>query len=130
MSTKHINKNKKTALIIYKNNGKFYNVFDIDAYIFNILFNYKVINNKAGFPDNALNKIINTIENEKISYQIIYKDKDAEGKKFKFNTYSKYYNEAKNKILLNDKLNLINKKLMVASADDLERIIDIINESL
>ena len=122
MSTKHINKNKKTALIIYKNNGKFYNVFDIDAYIFNILFNYKVINNKAGFPDNALNKIINTIENEKISYQIIYKDK--------VNTYSKYYNEAKNKILLNDKLNLINKKLMVASADDLERIIDIINESL
>ena len=56
MSTKHINKNKKTALIIYKNNGKFYNVFDIDAYIFNILFNYKVINNKAGFPESRISR--------------------------------------------------------------------------
>lgn len=43
----------------------------------NILFGYKVLpKSKGGFPDNAINKIIRGLDQYKISYQIIYKDKE------------------------------------------------------
>jgi hypothetical protein len=48
----------KCYLIIYKGAGKFFIAKDLDAYILNILFNYKVIKNRSGFPENALEKVI------------------------------------------------------------------------
>ena len=69
-------KNKKSKLILYKNKGKFYNAYESDAYIINLLFNYKVIENrKSGFPDSVLNKVIETLNENKISYQIVYTEK-------------------------------------------------------
>ncbi len=35
--------NKKTFLVMYKNNGKFYNTKGEDSYILNMLFGYKVL---------------------------------------------------------------------------------------
>ena len=32
--------NNKTYLILYKNDGKFYNVYNMDAHILNYYFNY------------------------------------------------------------------------------------------
>ena len=44
--------NYKTCLVLYKNHGKFYKVRGMDAYIMNMLFNYKVLNGDVcGFPD-------------------------------------------------------------------------------
>ncbi len=122
-------KSKKT-LIIYKNSGKFYNVYDEDAFIINILFNYKVFKNQAGFPDTAISKIKGRLENEKISYSIIYRDKDIETKNFKFNNYQKFYEAATKKMDLNEKLSLINKKLESSSLEKLENLINIINDNL
>ncbi|MDD4187378.1 MAG: hypothetical protein PHX04_01205 [Bacilli bacterium] len=122
-------KSKKT-LIIYKNSGKFYNVYDEDAFIINILFNYKVFKNQAGFPDTAISKIKGRLENEKISYSIIYRDKDIESKNFKFNNYQKFYEAATKKMDLNEKLSLINKKLESSSLEKLENLINIINDNL
>ena len=69
--------NKKSFLILYKNKGKFFNAYEMDAYILNLLFDYKVIDKrKSGFPENVLKKVINTLEEKKISYQIIFTDKD------------------------------------------------------
>ena len=63
----------KSELIIYKNHGKFYQLKNIDAYIMNIIFNYKVINNKCGFPDTAFDKI-NTNEVSLSTLEAEYKE--------------------------------------------------------
>lgn len=48
----------------------------MDAYIMNLLFGYKVLKDGlCGFPDNSLSKVLNTLEEAKISYQIIEVDK-------------------------------------------------------
>ena len=57
-------KNDKSFLILYKNKGKFYNAYEMDAYILNLLFDYKVIDNrKTGFPENVLKRIIDKNDN-------------------------------------------------------------------
>lgn len=67
----------KDYLLIFKN-GKFYNVYNDDAFIFHYLFNYKILkDDKSGFPETGLVKVINTLDNEKINYQIIYKDRKS-----------------------------------------------------
>lgn len=78
MSKGNVNKCKieggKAYLTLYKNNGKFYIAMDEDAYILNLLFRYKVLeyknSYKCGFPDNVINKVLNTLEDKHISYRI------------------------------------------------------------
>lgn len=84
--------NVKSFLILYKNHGKFYQCRDMDAYIMNLLFGYKVLKDGlCGFPDNSLSKVLNTLEDAKISYQIIEVDKNPIIKDFdKLNNYPKY----------------------------------------
>lgn len=90
----------KDSINIIESNKMFYNVYEIDAYIFNMLFDYKILDNrKVGFPKSILNKIINTLENKHISYNIIFKNKDNIIKDFKNrNTYNKYKDMAYEKI--------------------------------
>ena len=89
----------KESINIIKTNNKFYNVYEIDAYIFNLLFGYKIIdNNKVGFPDSVYNKIINVLESNHINYNVIYKDRE--------NIY-KNYSKIK---LVNDKINNCSKE--------------------
>lgn len=120
----------KTTLVIYKNRGKFYNSKGVDAFILNILFGYKVLNGKCGFPDNIIEKILNKLETEKISYQIIYCDRDMISKKYKFNKYLKFYNEAIKKMNITEKICLLENKINEASLEDLESLLNIINENL
>lgn len=105
--------NAKTFLMIYKNSGKFYNVFGIDAYVLNYFFDYKILNNnKAGFPDNAIDRVIEKLQKEKISYQIIYKDKDPIIKDFKkLNKYSKLIDDIKNEVELKQRFDLLTEKI-------------------
>lgn len=58
----------------------------------NTLFSYKVLKcDVSGFPNTSINNVVNTLEDSKISYQIIDVDKDPVIKDFdKINTYSKY----------------------------------------
>ena len=61
----------KDYLIFIKGSEKFYNLYNDDALIINYLLNYKIIkNNTCGFPECALNKVINEIEKTKISYVV------------------------------------------------------------
>ena len=54
------------------------------------LFDYKItIDNKYGFPKTAYNKVINRLEEEKISYQVISKDENPIVKDYKnINNYN------------------------------------------
>lgn len=92
----------KKFLLIHKTNGKFCNIYGTDAYVINYLFGYKVLDNKkCGFPNTALNKVINKLEESKISYQIINVDSDPLIKNYKnLNSYNNILNKALEKISL------------------------------
>ena len=56
--------------ILLKQVGKFINVYNEDAYIISYLLNYKIINNKVGFPLSSLNKVINILDTNTINSNI------------------------------------------------------------
>ena len=88
---------EKDMLVLIKN-GTFYNAYNEDAYIISYLFNYKVNKDKkCGFSNNSFNKVINTLEDKKINYEIVYKDKNPVIKKYnKLNNYKKILTKAIN----------------------------------
>ena len=51
--------------------GLFYQVFDDDALILHFLLTYKVIDSKVGFPSNALNKVVNVLDDKMINYRTL-----------------------------------------------------------
>lgn len=118
----------KESINIIKTNNKFYNVYEIDAYIFNLLFGYKIMdNNKVGFPDSVYNKVINTLEDNTINYNVIFRDKDNIIKDFKNrNNYLKFKDRALEKIDIDNKVNMIIDKIKKCSKSDLEKIFYII----
>lgn len=81
-------KSDNKEFIILINNGKFYYVFNDDAYIIYYLFNYKINNNMVKFPDNILNKVIKELKYKDIGYIIYNKDIIKEyGDSIKYNKY-------------------------------------------
>ncbi len=91
---------EKKYLVIRKNKGKFCTVYGDDANIISMFFGYKILEGgKVGFPESVLNKVVNTLLDKKISYMIIYIDKDTEKKNFrKLNSYTKYRDIAISKL--------------------------------
>ena len=69
----------------------------MDAEILNYLFDYQVIKDKAGFPDNAIDKVISRLDKENISYQVVYTDKNPIIKNYENNNYFKIYEKIKEK---------------------------------
>ncbi len=122
--------NLKTILNIYKDGGKFYRARGIDAYILNYIFDYKVINGKCGFPDNIIERVLIKLEEEKISYEINYCDRNSKSRRFKYNNYLRFHEKALKKMEISEKIELIEKKLNNANIKELERILDIINANL
>lgn len=85
-------RNNKKILVIRKNKGKFCTVYGDDANSISMFFGYKILDGgKVGFLESVLNKVINTLFDKKISYMVIYIDKDSLVKDFKkLNNYTKY----------------------------------------
>ena len=56
-----------------RKSGKFFHTFGDDATIIHYLLGYKIVAEKggAGFPETAVNKVINALEDNEISY-IVY----------------------------------------------------------
>ena len=71
-----------------RKSGTFYQVFDNDIYIFYYLFNYNIKNNKVGFPKSVLNKVINTLDDKKINYEVVGENINNNFKNV--NKYNKY----------------------------------------
>ena len=129
----------KSFVVIYKQGGKFYDVYGYDAFIFNLIFDFKILEKvskdkktyKCGFPDNSLNKIINKLEDNKISYQIISRDKDPIVKDYKkINKYSKFKDDAIKKNNLTVRINLIIEKIKNLSSEDALAMLEKIEECL
>ena len=94
-SCRGVSEDTQKYIIITQSSGKFFEVYDYDAFMFNYLFDYKILQNvktyKCGFPDSSITKITNKLSDLKISYQIIYRGRNPHVKDFKkINQYSKY----------------------------------------
>ena len=120
-----LNDENRNYIIIIKESGKFYRAYDIDALIINLLIGYQITQGpKIGFPDNALSKVMNILSDNKISYRVILKGKiEKEYNYKKLNQYSKFANIAKKTADLNNRLDLIIKKIKKADEEKIASII-------
>ena len=111
---------------------KFLSVFNEDALIFNFLYGYKVLSNlKCGFPNNILEKNLKILEESNILYEIFDKEKKILFKNFnKNNNYDYIFEKSINYSLLNNRLDLLIKRIKFASPEKLENILKYIQECL
>lgn len=114
------------AVVLIKN-GKFYLTYDNDALILNYICNYKRINGKVGFPENALQKVIDLLEENKISYVIASEDENL----FENNNYYTFLKKANEGIIVDNMCdNLINmvKLKIMDDFDNYKKIKEFIGE--
>ncbi|HIU11486.1 MAG TPA: hypothetical protein IAB65_02170 [Candidatus Onthocola stercorigallinarum] len=121
-----LNDETRDYILIIKEAGKFYRAYDIDALIINMLIGYQVtMGPKIGFPDNALSKVINRLEENKISYRSIVKGQiEKEYNYKKLNQYNKFASIARKTADLNNRLDLIVKKVKKADDEKISEIIE------
>ena len=82
------------SLILIKS-GNFYVTFNDDAQIMNLLFKYKIVKNRVGFPLNIIDKIIVDLKIGELNYIIFNSEDDIKTKKFKKNAYNEVLRESK-----------------------------------
>lgn len=120
------------TLLIFKK-GNFYNIYNDNAIIFSFLFGYKIsIEGKAGFPETAYTKVTNTLDDKKIDYQIIYKEKEPVIKKFgKLNKYEKVLKNALEYRSIFERVERIKEKINnINNIELLDKIIKVIENEL
>jgi len=103
--------------IILMKCGSFYITFDEDAKVLNYLFDYKINNDKLGFPLGSLEKVLFTLKEKKISY-ILYQDEEELAYESLENHYEEYlslaekfaFHKASNDLLMERIRILLEKK--------------------
>ena len=115
------------SYIEIKKQGVFYNVYDKDAYIIMYLTNYKITNGRIGFPSNAIDKIKDILNNNKINYIIIDEDIIEEKNFNNKNRYNKYLKLGiKEYEIIRDKESLL-KSINKLSPDKIKEISKYVN---
>lgn len=115
----------KYSIRLYKS-GKFYNAFGDDGLILHELLGYKYIEykNSVGFPESAINKVKNKLENEKISYSIYEKDNLLEEYKGIDKNYKIVLSKALKNYDIEKRLTRLKSKINNLTIEELERVID------
>ena len=126
------NVNEKDYVLIHKRAGKFYYVYDTDALIFNYLFDYKIVQGlRCGFPDNSLDKVLNKLEDAKISYRVKYSEKIIKQKNYKnLNDYVRISILAKKSADVKNRLDILVKVIKTSNLKTLEEVIESIEKCL
>ena len=101
----------------------FYDAYDDDAQILSYLLGYKIIKGRVGFPENAVHKVMNTLDSHKINYKIIGDQEEI--KDFKnLNQYSKILAKSRDKIEIEDKVEKMIQKINTLDSESLCEILD------
>lgn len=100
---------------------------DYDTFMFNYLFDYKILQNgktyKCGFLDSSITKITNKLSDLKISYQIIYRGGNPHVKDFKtINQYSKYKLIALQKLDIKERMDALVEKVKSLNEDQAKKV--------
>lgn len=122
-----VSEDTQKYIIITQSSGKFFEVYDYDAFMFNYLFDYKILQNgktyKCGFPDSSITKITNKLSDLKISYQIIYRGKNPHVKDFKkINQYSKYKLIALQKLNIKERMDALVEKVKSLNEEQAKKV--------
>src|SRR5574344_2091634 len=122
---------QKVDILIFKSNSAFYYSKMPDAVIFNYLFNYKIINNKIGFPEGALKKVLDKFDEMKINYIIEYTDGKIIQKNYKKkNAYIQILDEDNKNYDIKKQLEYLENQIMLLPANKLKELIRIIYENI
>lgn len=127
------------ALIMYKV-GSFYQTIGKDAYITSYLFGYKLTDKSnlpvCGFPERAITKVKNKLENTKLDYLLLDTrnnyDVDEKSENKNLNSYDEVYEKAKtymkrkNRIdrIYNELIDDINSKNIREKLKRVEEVLD------
>jgi len=109
--------------VLIRKSGGFYAVYDDDAYILNYFFGYKIKDDRLGFPINSINKVINVLEDNHISYEI------RNEKSIDFNNrnnYKKFIDISKKKYNLRYRVEGIIDNIDKLVEDKIDKILDYI----
>lgn len=122
-----VSEDTQKYIIITQSSGKFFEVYDYDAFMFNYLFDYKILQNgktyKCGFPDSSITKITNKLSDLKISYQIIYRGRNPHVKDFKkINQYSKYKLIALQKLDIKERMDALVEKVKSLNEEQAKKV--------
>ena len=107
--------------IIIRRSGGFYSVYGEDCYILHYLFNYKISGDRVGFPLSAYNKVINVLNDNKVSY--IDKNNNVVCDFKRKNNYNKLLELGKRKYSLNYRIDNIIEKLNTFSESDIDNVL-------
>lgn len=99
--------------------GSFYYTYGKDSYILSYLFGYQLKKIEdtynCAFPTRILNKVIATLENKKINYIGVDRrnnyEVDFQNNNKNLNRYDEFFEKAKKKISIQNRINEINKYL-------------------
>jgi len=125
--------NIKKELIELRKSGKFYNSFGDDAIILHYLTGYKIVAEKGGvgFPETAYNKVINTLDEEEVSYIVYEKENILAEKDFKkLNSYKSLLKKGTQELSVEERFNKIEKKIKELNAKELDHILDLIEDAI
>ena len=116
---------EKSCVVLYKA-GKFYSAFGDNGVIIHNLMGYKFVEykNSAGFPESAIAKVKNILEQEKLSYKIYEKDTLLEEHKGTAKAYNNMLKTSLTKLEMENRLNRLQDKLDNFSLDDLEKVVE------
>lgn len=116
--------------------GIFVNAYDESAIILHNIFDYKLGEQdkiyKVGFPEGSLNKVLNTLEDKKISYvyygvnRTVIKEKDFK----RLNKFITEYEKAVRRQEIDIKANLIYTKIKKLKRTELDVFLDKVLECL
>ena len=109
--------------IEFKRKGKFYEVKHEDAYILWYLLRYKIHNNKVGFPESSLFKVLEVLKENQVGYRLSLDDDLGYIKSNIENKYEEILEEAKKEFLKEKKQKELLDKIKRASRDDLEKVL-------
>ena len=111
-----------------RKSGTFYNCFGDSATIIHYLMDYKIVSSKGGvgFPETAYNKVINTLEDNKISY-IVYEDDNVllENDYKKQNNYKKILNAVRKKLSFDQRVASIEKKIKKLDSKEINHLVSV-----
>ena len=116
--------------IEFKRKGKFYEVTYEDAYILWYLLRYKIHNNKVGFPESSLFKVLDILKENQVGYRLSLDDDLGYIKSTTENKYKEILEKAKKEWIKEKKEKDLLEKIKKAKQEDLEKVLSYIESVL
>ena len=114
--------------VALKKRGNFYEVKYADAYILWYLLRYKIHNNKVGFPESSLVKVLDVLNENQVDYG--FSLNDIQLKNSMKNKYVEILEKAKKEWIKEKKEKDLLEKIKKAKQEDLKKIVAYIESVL